>query len=501
MSPRLVDLTDFGRVSRDWASSRDAKHVSIPVPDALWHRAFKLGGKTIAATEGTHLAPLVRSVLYRLGNVPLPLSTADMWAGRDPLTFITQVREFAQHHEDETVEDFASSITEIIDQYPTHPLWDAAMAESATIPRPSCIIVNRASWVAKVEPFADKLLGAPIVICPEELEDMRFRSSAIIFGRPSSYPAWMKAMPRLTSYWVHFTWQRPPEPPGTFLEFGTSTLPPMTVVTREPRGAPAQDDPPSDDKADLADPIDWRELKRHLERTRSQAAQDDDVPVEAIAAVIADDRVILLAAEGNATVYDPDAGSVQLIKGSEVRAGLFVVIREGTDRDYFRAVVESRFLTDAQQARKGMELWKRTLRRWIRSSGLSDVSAKLRYRGVSVVPGTVRTWATDVVYGPSKFEWFRTLLLELGLDDYEEQWNVLEAYRLAGVKAGHYLKQKLLEQLDRMDPRTVRHESTLHFTLDGELEGGLVAYKVESVNPERVAVGSSSVGSIVRLGD
>jgi len=462
---------------------------------------FELGGKTITTAKGTDLALLVRSVLYRLGNIPLPITNADLWAGREPQAFIAQVRTYAQHHEDGTVESFGAAIAELVSDYRTHPLWDAAVIESRSIPRPSCIVVSRPSWTAKLEPFAEQLSGHPIVISPDELEDMRFRSSAIIFGRPSSFPAWMKAMPRLTSCWVHFAWQRPPEAPGTFLHLGTSSVPAMTLVTREPHVANPSNEPLADELTDLPTPIDWREFKKQITRFHTPAEHGDDVPVDAVAAVIADDQVVLLAAEGATSVYDPESGSVQRVKGSEVRAGLFVIIREGTDRDYFRTVVESRFLANAREARGRMELWKRALRRWIRTSGLSDVVAKLNFRGMSAAPGTVRTWATDVVYGPGNFDWFRTLLLELELDNFQEQWNILQAYRSAGKQAGNYLKQKLMEQLDQMEPRTVRHESVLRFTLDGDLEGGLVAYKVESVNSEALVVDSSRVGSVVRLGD
>lgn len=70
-------------------------------------------------------------------------------------------------------------------------------------------------------------------------------------------------------------------------------------------------------------------------------------------------------------------------------------------------------------------------------------------------------------HGPGSESTFKQLLTYLGVQNHEEHWKVVEAYRSAGSKAGHYVRSTLLQQIENLDPSIARHESTIHLTLEG----------------------------------
>ena len=331
---------------------------------------------------------------------------------------------------------------------------------------------------------------------------MRFRSSAIIFGSPKSYPHWMKVYPRLTCYWVHFDWHQPPVEPEPFLIHGNRVGGRLFVERLLEPQASTGTRLDTLAEEEVWDPIDWQDFRQHLVRTTRTSDQDEeDVPIAAIAAALSDNRVVLLPLEARTTVYDPDTGAVKGAFGNELRVGQFVILREGKDRDFFRQLVEAKFLPKADEARRKLSHWKGLLRNKIRHSGLDKVVVDLRSMGVVAAPMTIRTWGTGLIYGPGSESTFKQLLTYLGVQNHEEHWKVVEAYRSAGSKAGHYVRSTLLQQIENLDPSIARHESTIHLTLEGVDEGGLVAHKLEAVHDQRYEVDSRRVGSVLSVGD
>ena len=110
---------------------------------------------------------------------------------------------------------------------------------------------------------------------------------------------------------------------------------------------------------------------------------------------------------------------------------------------------------------------------------------------------TVATWAGDLTYGPGDHETFKLLMLFLDFFDYDERWAVLEAYREAGRRAGKYVRERLLSQVERMPPGAAADSRVLEFELEGLESGKLHLYRVEHLEREPVVASTRDVGRVL----
>lgn len=468
----------------------------------MWHNVFIFGRHLLDDARDPALRQATMSLLYRIGHVPLPLTHEAIWPNGDPESFLRMLEIFAEGSESPVASRLHDSLTQLRDSASEHPLWVTATELWPKLPKPACFVCSRTSMVPKLEERAARHQHPAIVLAASDHEDMLYRSSALVFGPPRSFPGWMKVMQRLPTYWVHFAWHRPPEDPGPFLPFskrGGTVLDVRSMGKRSPAGLTP--DTAWESPAEL-DPVDWKTFTGKL-RAATTTPDDpvDDEVVPAVAGVLTDEKVVLLPLEARSTVFDPETHEVRGLLGSRLHAGLFVIVREGKGRDHIRELVESRFLKDAASARDRLTIWKRALRQAIRGRGLEKVTEELRRRGVKAVDATVKSWATEMVYGPGNSTWFLAVMELLEIAEPELHWDCVEAYRAAGRQAGQFVRASLLRQIENMDISTARRESTLRFSLEGIEGGALTAHKLEAVEQGPFDVSPDLIGNVLELGD
>jgi hypothetical protein len=499
-------FTDLGRVTQVWNNAARAQHVDVPVHEPRWRRLFSLGGELLKTVRDPELQQAVRSLMYRLGSLPLPLTDPASWPNADPERFFRLMGTHSSSEQSGTARELVQLLEELMAEDGTHPFWSKVWSIWPSLPKPSCLFCVRKSHVQRLQPYASTLPDSPVVLVPDDLDEMSFRASAVAFGPPRSYPAWMKSMPHVPTYWIRFAWNSPATQPESFLPYGRRSAPRFSLIRLGEEEAPEE---PSTDTGrwepqDLSDPIDWRSFPQRLRDYVNPVDQEDgegcDV-VPAVAGVISDDEVVLLPLESRTTVFDPDTREVRGLLGGDIRPGMFVIVREGRGRDHIRQLVEDRFLTNAEEARGYLRTWKRALRQEIKLRGIDRVTSELSRRGVTAVAETVRSWTTDLVHGPGRHDWFEALLEYLVVDDVAKHWNVVQAYRQAGRAAGRFVRDALLAQVEHMDIETASRENVLTFSLEGVEGGSLKAHRIEEVRTDQLYAHADLLGRVLDMGD
>src|SRR5690606_36458597 len=101
-------------------------HGDLPVYDPRWHRLFVHGRALLDSVRDPELQQAVRSLLYRLGNVPLPLSDDSTWPNGGPGAFVRRLSAATGDDPSGTGHELLELLGELRSSEGGHPLWDKA---------------------------------------------------------------------------------------------------------------------------------------------------------------------------------------------------------------------------------------------------------------------------------------------------------------------------------------------------------------------------------------
>ena len=144
---------------------------------------------------------------------------------------------------------------------------------------------------------------------------------------------------------------------------------------------------------------------------------------------------------------------VQRIPVSRIEAGMFLLVRTGGGGEYIVLVADGVLGAHATRAREIQRDWKDRLRRKVRQNSLHQVVQQLKdYGSKRANDVNVRNWMSYTSIKTEDPEDFRAIMKLIGLADRcEDHWNTMELIDSAHRRAGHLIRQQLLEEVRKTD--------------------------------------------------
>jgi len=493
--------TRIGAVAGVWESSAAADHTVVQVRGPSWESYVGSVRALLSVLDredpdDAALSRALRVTLFRITYTAC--SPTELLDGLD----LPEMLAFRQRVGVSEAGAVQAALDELVRSSMDHPFAEWLKAHGTSRSGPVVFVARYASYVPLLTRCLSSVKGVK-VCTPNQLADLERVGSVVVPGSAHKYPSWLQAFPRGRTFWLVWPWSKGLTSVHRFLPAGGGGRG-ATEVRREtwapPRDGTIPIPPPAVFDEDDVEPIDWRDLYRRLRSRRGREQHDDGGDeLEVVVADVGEGQVVLLPADPGlrTTVFDPETMTVKSLSQREIKPGMFIVVRSRAGRDQLRELVERRFLADPAKMQRSLAEWKTRLRQRLRASGREAVHRALRARGVGVVEQTVATWAGDLTYGPGDHETFKLLMLFLDFFDYDERWAVLEAYREAGRRAGRYVRERLLSQVERMPPGAAADSRVLEFELEGLESGKLHLYRVEHLEREPVVASTRDVGRVL----
>ncbi len=260
------------------------------------------------------------------------------------------------------------------------------------------------------------------------------------------------------------------------------------------------------------DGIDAESLLTVVDRASSVAStldkgdRDEYEDVEAVCVFLEGDLAVFIEAdEGAKTLVidlDEDADDrVTRILVKDIQPGTYVLVRTSGGGDYIVPVADKIMGNLAQQAREYQKHWKELLRNYAKANGLLKTSIDLLDLGSDIANEVnVRNWIWPRSIRTHSYSDFLAIMRLIDLEDKaKEYWNIMGVINKAHHKAGFEIRNSLLDQVRDIDMEELQRRGKMDFKLSGDDEGGLIAFRVESVLAEKVKVPYSRIGQPFRL--
>ena len=215
--------------------------------------------------------------------------------------------------------------------------------------------------------------------------------------------------------------------------------------------------------------------------------------------------VLIDASDGAKTLaIDPDEDTdnrIVRIFGKEIVPGMFILVRTSGGGDYIVPIANKIMGNQALQAREHQKHWKELLRRYAKTHGLLKTSIDLLDHGSNIANEmNVRNWMSPRSICTRKYSNFLAIMKLVGLESVaQEYWSMMKRINRAHLKAGFEIRNLLLEHVKDIDMEILQKQGKMDFKLSGDDEGGLTAFRVESVLPETLEVPYSRIGQPVKL--
>jgi hypothetical protein len=235
--------------------------------------------------------------------------------------------------------------------------------------------------------------------------------------------------------------------------------------------------------------------------------QDDEFDnVEAICAFLEGDWVVFIdAGDGAKTlIIDPDEEPnkrIDRIPAKSVQPGIFILVRSGGGEDYIVPIADRLLGDSAAQARRYQQHWKRLLREHVKQHGLLQTSVDLLDLGSNIANEVnVRNWMSPRSIRTQKFHDFDAIMRLVGLGPQAvEYWEVMDKINSAHRSAGYKVRELLLDQVKDLDINQLHKQGQMEFKLADSDDGGIVAFRVESLLSDLVSVPYSRIGQPFKL--
>lgn len=365
------------------------------------------------------------------------------------------------------------------------------------------------------------LLQSAHIISEYELRLPECYDHLIVIGPRQWFPDFVFTAPRapiidsIRYRWLRDTWETKPAFIGALRHHHAGDIHPSTAVGVR-QGAL---DPESlaEDHLDCDDAfwsVEWTALATRM--AREVAEGHDQEEVEAHVAVLAGNMAVWLEDAEDAKVltldidededddFDEESPSrVMRISTSQLRPGMFLLLRMSGGGDYIVPVADKLLGSQATYLRAMQDAWKSALRMHARSKGLLATSIDLLDLGSQRANETnLRNWMSSRNIRPRDYADFNAIMQLIGLDDCaQEHWRVADVIEIAHRKAGFYFRKQLLKQVLSADLKVLLRTGRIDFHLS-EVEGGsFSAFRVEQVMPERALVPTSRLGRPFSLED
>jgi hypothetical protein len=149
------------------------------------------------------------------------------------------------------------------------------------------------------------------------------------------------------------------------------------------------------------------------------------------------------------------------------------------------------------------EHWKGLLRRAVSTKGLLAVSIELLdYESRRANETNVRNWMSSRSIRPQDDEDFRAIMRLIGLEGKEQEYqDAAEQIESAHKKAGFYIREQLLTQVEKANLKELHKRGFLDFELPEADGGSLTAFRIEHISPEIFSIPISRTGHPASIKD
>jgi hypothetical protein len=373
---------------------------------------------------------------------------------------------------------------------------------------------QKTAWVIKESrliPHVEELVAAPHlphlnVIHPLQLKDLTCYDRLIVIGPSRWFPESVFTAARagqidvLIFDWIKDRWNPQNVFASPHKSYGHSNRKYITVEERE-----------TSSRWDGIAPEDLLIIVDKASSMTSTLNKDDQDEYEDVVArcmFLEDDWAVFIeAGEGAKTlVIDPDEDTdsrIARIFVKEIKPGMFILVRTGGGGDYIVPEADNIMGSQAQHAREHQKHWKELLRNYARRNGLLKTSIDLLDLGSDVANEVnVRNWMSPRSIRTRKYSDFLAIMKLVGLEDEaQEYWTIMKRINHAHHKAGFEIRNLLLEQVKDINMEELQKQGKMDFKLSSDDEGGLTAFRVESVLAETVEVPYSRIGQPFKLED
>ena len=342
-------------------------------------------------------------------------------------------------------------------------------------------------------------MDAVATLIPTRLKATESFERLIFIGPTAWFPDHVVASPRAPNLgFVHFDWLGPDRPPrslhpgpgqGTweaqgFLKSHSSST---TEVGRSSR--PILEVVPS---------IDWNLILGQLSEAPVQ--DDGDIVPARLCALEGGMSVFLRGHDGARTYvlsFDQKQADLSWVPVEALEPGDFLLIRTTGGGDYVVELAWSYLGKEAEEVRMAQAHWKRILADAIRLRGAQRVARESTAKGAKAAnAGNVCAWASEERIQPERRGDFIALLSALGLGDRADKyWGYGRGIFRARVKAGHYIRRLLIEQVRACDIEQLEERGRADFQLPGHHGGTITAWRLNGLAPFVVEVPAHRIGA------
>lgn len=389
-----------------------------------------------------------------------------------------------------------------------NPMAEVLIERAVLYPETTGLLVTRSYATSALLEFCETLLsGCPwVLVSPSQARARTDLQHLVLLGHSDDTHADLLTSPR-APYLFHcrYSWQREVQEPSSYLSRSLFEPPAWTV--KRGRSEPSALDP------------DLNEFNRGPEqataaevaaRFANEAADlgGSAIPVPALLVRLDGAQGVFLSADPGATVLvldldDPAGASVEYRPVSEVRLGLSLLLRTGSDGDYLMEVADQLLGEAAEGLRLRQRKWKERLQHRIAAVGEDQVALELRQRGLqSATVQNLRYWVAPRSLRTQRKENFRILLQHLHLgDEADSYWEAMGQLFSAHTQAGRLIQQQLMAQViaSQQRGRAAWEGTGLSVGKSGEIK--IAAYRVESMEPNAVLVPAYRLGQLFELED
>lgn len=236
--------------------------------------------------------------------------------------------------------------------------------------------------------------------------------------------------------------------------------------------------------------------------------RDEYEDVEAVCLLLEDEWAVFIdSSEGSKTlVIDPDEDTdsrINRVSVKEIQPSMFILVRNGGGGDYIIPVANRILADKAQQAREYQQHWKTLLRHHVRRRGLLETSIDLLDQGSSIANETnVRNWMSPRTISTRDYKDFLAIMKLIKLESTAQiYWDMMQCIVAAHKKAGFEIRKLLLDQVKELDMELLQKQGRMDFKLSSADEGGLTAFRIETILPETFEVPYSQLGQPFKIED
>jgi len=328
------------------------------------------------------------------------------------------------------------------------------------------------------------LQGIPIKV-PYQLRGPECYAKMIVIGPTRWFPEYVFHAPRSRNIDVlHYDWILDQlEPDQVFLsEQDEASMPGESTRIR---GGAIESLLPEE----LLPSVDWKQISTSLSGASPFDTKQEDVMAKLF--LLEGGMAVFLDAEEGASsividLEEEDESQIRRIPVSDIRHGVFVLLRTGGGGDYIVPLAD-RILGDvAQRVRKMQKSWKSLLRDAVVSTSLPGVVFELRRNGsIRANETNVRNWMSYRSIRTHDYEDFAAIMRLSGLgDSAQEYWEAMGMIDSSHRKAGRIIRKRLLKLVLTSELNELERSGSMTFELPGVDSASMTAFRVVDISPE-----------------